>query len=405
MRVLHTCHTYWPHADGVAIVMQRVSEGLAARGHQVTVATGPAQAPPAEEHGGVQIRRFAVRGNEATGCSGATDAYARFVASFPCDVMLNYAAQICTTDLVFPLLDGLGCRKLIAPCGFSGLKDRRYAQYFSRMPAYLRAYDAAVYHSRTYQDARFAAAHHLENSVFISNGADVMATPRGAPGFRAKYSIGEATLLLSVGRVEAMKGQDLVLEAFRRSGLHDAALVLVCPEISRFASGALRTAAGPFFRPRWESRAALYRLAERHLPGRARRLEWGLSDGKAVYVLAGLPRQDVLAAYADADLFVFGSRVECSPLVIIEAMASGTPFISTPVGNVPDMPGGVIVRDAVSMAEATDRLSLRGEEWSDLSKAGRTAWEAGFTWDRVVDQYERLYQRLVDSPSSRPADA
>jgi len=36
VRILHTCYTYWPHADGVAVVMQRVSEGLAARGHEVT---------------------------------------------------------------------------------------------------------------------------------------------------------------------------------------------------------------------------------------------------------------------------------------------------------------------------------------------------------------------------------
>lgn len=395
MRILHTCHTYWPHTDGVAIVMQRVSEGLAARGHEVTVATGLAGTPPAEEHSGVQIRRFDVRGNEARGYSGDTEAYARFVASFPCDVMLNYAAQIYTTDLVFPLLPRLGCRKVIAPCGYSGLRDECYAEYFSRMSDRLRAYDAAVYHSRTYQDAQFAADNRLDNSVFINNGADVMDFPYAAGSFRSKYAIRETTLLLSVGRVEALKGQDLVLEAFRRSKLQDAAVVLVCPEIGRFASGALRTAAGPLFKSRRRARAVLYAFLERHLLERSHRLQWSLSGEKAVYILADLPRQDVLTAYADADLFVFGSRVECSPLVIIEAMASGTPFISTPVGNVPDMPGGVIVRDAVEMAEAIDRLAHKGEELRELSEAGHTAWERDYTWDHVVDEYERLYAKLL----------
>ena len=395
MRILHTGHSYWPHTDGVAIVMQRISEGLAARGHEVTVATVLAGAPTAEEHGGVQIRRFDVRGNEARGYSGDMEAYARFVASFPCDVMLNYAAQICTTDLVFPLLAGLGCCKVIVPCGYSGLRDERYAEYFSRMPVYLRAYDAAVYNSRTYQDAQFAADNRLDNSVFINNGADVMDFPYVAGSFRAKNAIRETTLLLSVGRVEALKGQDLVLEAFRRSTLRDAAVVLVGPEIGRFASGALRTRAGPLFKSRRRARAVLYELVERHVPERSHRLEWRLSDGKAVYILAGLPTQDVLTAYADADLFVFGSRVECSPLVIIEAMASGTPFISTPVGNVPEMPGGVIVRDVVEMAEAIDRLAQKGEEWRELSEAGHTAWERDYTWDHVVDEYERLYVKLL----------
>lgn len=397
MRILHTCHTYWPHTDGVAIVMQRVSEGLAARGHEVTVATGPAGAAPAEERRGVQIRRFDVRGSEVRGYLGATEAYARFVASFPCDVMLNYAAQICTTDLVFPLLAGLGCRKVIAPCGYSGLRDEVYAEYFSRMPARLRAYDAAVYHSQTYQDAQFAADNRLDNSVFINNGADVVQFPYVAGSFRAKYAMRETTLLLSVGRLEALKGQDLVLEAFRRSKLQDAAVVLVCPEIGPSAAGALRTAAGPLFKSRRRARAVLCELAGRYLPERLHRLQWRLSGEKAVYILADLPRQDVLAAYADADLFVFGSRVECSPLVIIEAMASGTPFISTPVGNVPEMPGGVIVRDAPGMAEAIDRLAQKGEEWRELSEAGHTAWERDYTWNRVVDQYERLYQKLLNS--------
>lgn len=395
MRILHTSHTYWPHADGVAVVMQRVSEGLAARGHEVTVATGPAPAPPVEEHRGVRIRRFAVRGNQATGHRGDTEAYARFVASFPCDLMLNYAAQICTTDLVLPLLPGLRRGKVIVPCGYSGLRDERYAEYFRRMPAYLRAYDAAVYHSRTYQDARFAADHHLSNSVFINNGGDVAPTTSAKGRFRARYGVREKTLLLSVGRVEAMKGQDLVLEALRICGLHDAAVVLVCPDVGRFASGALRTAPGPLFRPRWEARAALYRLVERRLPGRSHRLEWRLPGGKAVYVLAGLPREDVLAAYQDADLFVFGSRVECSPLVVIESMAAGTPFISTPVGNVPELPGGVIVSDAGEMAAAMDRLARRGDEWRELSAAGRSAWRQHHTWDQVVDQYERLYRTVV----------
>jgi glycosyltransferase involved in cell wall biosynthesis len=77
-------------------------------------------------------------------------------------------------------------------------------------------------------------------------------------------------------------------------------------------------------------------------------------------------------------------------------MASGAPFISTPVGNVPDMPGGVIVRDAAGMAEAIDRLAQKGEEWRQLSRAGRTAWERDFTWDHVVTEYERLYQKLVN---------
>jgi glycosyltransferase involved in cell wall biosynthesis len=76
-------------------------------------------------------------------------------------------------------------------------------------------------------------------------------------------------------------------------------------------------------------------------------------------------------------------------------MASATPFISTPVGNVPELPGGVIVRDVAEMAAQIDRLAMKGESWSELSRAGRKAWEQDHKWDRVVDQYERLYDTLL----------
>lgn len=39
MKILHTCESYWPAICGVQEVVQRVSEELAARGHEVTVAT------------------------------------------------------------------------------------------------------------------------------------------------------------------------------------------------------------------------------------------------------------------------------------------------------------------------------------------------------------------------------
>ena len=400
MRILHTCHTYWPHADGVSVVMQRISEGLASRGHDVTVATGPGAGPACEVRNGVTIRRFRIAGNEALGYEGETDAFTQFVTSAPADVVLAYAAQICTTDLLLPLAATLPAATVLAACGYSGLHDRRYAGYFAALPRYLHAFDAVVYHSGGYQDAAFAARHGLTNGVVIANGADPPPEPPEPGRFRDAYGIGERRVLLSVGRVEANKGQDVVLQALAASRITDTAAVFVCPEVSRFAAGALRTPAGPLYRPRWEARALARRVAARLPGGSASRLSWRLPNGNAVYVLAGLPRQDVLAAYGDADLFVFGSRVECAPLVVLEAMAAGLPFVSTPVGNVPELAGGVLVNGADEMAAAVHRLVRRGDEWERLARAGREAWARDHCWEHIVGRYESLYERLT---RERPA--
>ena len=405
MRILHTCHTYWPHADGVSVVMQRVSEGLAARGHDVTVATGPGAGPPTEVRNGVTIRRFDIAGNEALGYEGDTRTFTDFVTSFATDVVLAYAAQICTTDLLLPLVPSLAAVTVLAACGYGGLHDPRYADYFAHLPARLRTFDAVVYHSGGYQDAAFAARHALTNGVVIANGADPPPDSPAARSFRAAHGIRERRLLLCVGRVEANKGQDTVLEALAASRVTDAAAVFVCPEISRYAAGALRTPAGPLYRERWEARALAHRVARR-LSGRpAGRLSWRLPHGNTVYVLAGLPREDVLAAYGDADLFVFGSRVECAPLVILEAMAAGLPFVSTPVGNVPELAGGVLVGDAGEMAAAVHRLVRHGGEWQQLARAGREAWSRDHRWEHIVEQYERLYERLVRERAGAPETA
>ena len=88
----------------------------------------------------------------------------------------------------------------------------------------------------------------------------------------------------------------------------------------------------------------------------------GTAGRKRVGIL-DVPRIEVLAAYKAADLFVFGSQVECSPLVLFEAVASGTPFVSVDCGNAREiaewgdaglvtdsarLPDGRVIGDAVT---------------------------------------------------------
>src|SRR5207244_11022195 len=59
--------------------------------------------------------------------------------------------------------------------------------------------------------------------------------------------------------------------------------------------------------------------------------------GADVRFMGVLPRADVLAAYAEADLLLLASDFEGFGLVLLEAMAAGLPFVSTPVGAAPDL--------------------------------------------------------------------
>lgn len=399
MRILHTCFTYWPCSDGVAIAMQRISEGLAALGHDVTVATAfSAERAGATEHEGVRIREFRVSGNEVDGYIGDVDGFTRFVREFDADVMLNYAAQICTTDLVFPVLGELGGAKVIVPCGYSALRDPRYREYFSRLPERLARYDRAIYMSRHYQDSAFSDEHGLSNAVLIPNGASLSEFDELRSGFREAYGITESRLFICVANIMDLKGQREVHEAFISSGVTDAALVFIGSEVSRFVTGAMRTAPGPFYTLRRRLNILRHELLEAKLcPSRNQRYDLASGPGTRSFVLAGVPRESVLAAYAEADLFLFASKVECAPLVIHETMAAGTPWVSFPVGNVPELEGGVVVHGVAEMAEEIRHLTDDAAERTRLGSLGRTAWRARYTWESVVQQYAALYRELVES--------
>jgi glycosyltransferase involved in cell wall biosynthesis len=127
-------------------------------------------------------------------------------------------------------------------------------------------------------------------------------------------------------------------------------------------------------------------------------------------LLLEVPRAETLAAYKAADLFVFGSHIECSPLVLFEAVASKTPFISTACGNAEEIAawtgGGVIVpttrntdgtvrAEPRAMAGMIEELLRDGGRRRNMAEAGFSAWRERFTWDRIADQYEQLYQTLV----------
>jgi glycosyltransferase involved in cell wall biosynthesis len=385
MRVLHTAHTYWPLADGVSVAMQHISEGLAARGHDVTVATGPGPGPAVDEHNEVKIRRFEINGNSALGFSGESERYVAFARSFECELMLNYAAQICTTDLLLPYLDDMRRLKVLVPCGYSGLNDPAYKEYFARMPEYLSRYDEVIYLSDCYQDRRFAEEHGLSPGVVIGNGADEAEFGTRTTGFRDAHGVAEKRLFICVANLMPLKGQKLVYDAFMRAKVDDAALVFLGSEVNRYVSGRMRTAPGRLETLRRRKNILRYERERLVLPSR---------PGTTVLVLAGVPRDLVVGAYHEADLFLFGSQVECAPLVILEAMASRTPWISTPVGNVADLAGGIVVADENGMAEQIDRLSGDALARSDLAERGHDAWKTSYTWEAVADKYDLLYREM-----------
>ena len=385
LRILHCVEFYHPSPGGAQAVVRNVSRELVLRGHEVTVATTRLPHRQEAELDGARIEQFEISGNAVRGMSGEVDRYRTFVMDGGFDVVMTYAAQQWTTDALIDVLDRIPAGTVLAPCGFSGLTDRAYEDYFATLPAALRSFDELIFHSGTYQDIEFARRAGLKNLNVVPNGAsrEEFEVPEDS-GFRERHGIdaGEP-LLLTVGPHNWRKGHALAIQGFRRAGIDEGTLVVI-------GNRPLRAGC------QWDCRR------------RALTTRIGTAGHKRVRVLDS-PRTEVLAAYAAADLFVFGSQVECSPLVLFEAVASGTPFISTAAGNAAEIAewtgGGVVVpstkRDGLvnaspnAVAAEVGRLCDDEGERSRLAETGRSRWLEGFTWDRIADRYEAVYERAA----------
>ena len=380
MRLLFTTFTFPPQANGVAEVVAAQTRELAARGHEVTVATSADEARTDGDAGAVRVVPFRLTG-------GAGDAaeevrrYRRFIAEFPADAILCHCWRSWPTDLAVEALPRNPAKAILVSHGYSAHRWERYPRppwglgawlrglaYVARTPRALRSFDHAVFLSERrdgdrFLDHRFVHWRGRPSSSVIPNGTypGRFAAADGA-GFRARHGLGAGPLVLCVATFAPSKNQELALRAFLRADCADATLLLIGNTFNSY-SDRLRASGAP--RVRW---------------------------------LAGLPRAEISAAYAAADLVVLSSRAESQPLVLLDAMAAGRAFVSTDVGCVSELPGGVVVRDEREMAEALRELLRQPERRAALGTAGRAACEQIYSWPRVADRYEELLARLVSTP-------
>jgi len=373
MKILHTVQRYFPESGGSEEVVRQISEHLVRWGHEVTVATRVCPERTSRTINGVRIAEFDLGGNSADGIRGDSRPLVDFVRTSDFDVIMNYAAQIWSTDLFFPLLPELRAKMVLVPCGYSALRNPRFAGYFRSMPDILRRYDAVVYLSPNYIDAKFGKDHGLTNGVVIPNGADPREFDPALTGrFRARYGVGSRPVMLNVSNHSTLKNHRFFWTCAR--SLADLNVLPVLIGSAYFPSP-----------KKWLKEC----YAECRWHGAAHH---GL-------VLEDLPRSGVAEAYVDADVFVFGSRVECSPLVMFEAFASRTLFVATESGNITDHADiACVVQDEREAVDLIRRYLRSPEMFRERIERGYDAVQRELNWEQIARNYLSLYSTLSGRP-------
>ncbi len=107
-------------------------------------------------------------------------------------------------------------------------------------------------------------------------------------------------------------------------------------------------------------------------------------------------RADARALMAGADLVLVSSDSEGQSLVVLEALAAGTPVVTTPVAGMSEL-DGVEVADftAEGLAAAVRRLLRDSDRRAALGAAGARFVQERFSADVMVSAYEQRYRALL----------
>lgn len=430
---------------GVQEVMRQIAERMVNLGHEVTIATTRLSTRDFDVLNGVVIKEFAIHGNLVTGIKGEIEDYRNFVLNFSCDAILIKAAQQWTFDAIWPILDLLKARKVFIPCGFLSFYEEEYQEYFKSLPSVMRKFDHLIFYSNNYRDINYARSNLIANFTVLPNGAsEVEFGVAVDPSFRSRHKIPEDSfLILTVGALSGAKGHLEVAKAVELISTNDEISLLLNgnnPYINSInVNGVLSQV------DRVKCIANIYKKFKKIiiLFGRnsfnpckvlkdirrilKEREEESLSYFEKVSqciksinssgthkkaILVDLPRKELIQAYLAADLFVFASHVEYSPLVLFEAAASATPFITSRAGNAEEiiewLGGGFVMADsegrdgfrAIDPQSLAHEISLLIGQRSLLKSTGHVIqenWRSKFTWKIIAAQYEQI---LLNEKSS-----
>lgn len=209
-----------------------------------------------------------------------------------------------------------------------------------------------------------------DRTVVVRHGVELGACgpPRG--GLPATWGSGDGPIIGVVGRLEPVKGHDIVIRAM--------------PDILREAPEARLVIAGADL---WGYRQRLEALIQGLDLGRAVRLV-GFSD-------------DVPSLLHAVDVFVTAARSEGFGLAVLEAMAAGKPVVAPRIAPLTELVAdgvtGVLVppEDPPALADAVLELLRDAEAARRMGRAGRARVAEHFTLERMARDMLDVYTLAV----------
>jgi glycosyltransferase involved in cell wall biosynthesis len=189
---------------------------------------------------------------------------------------------------------------------------------------------------------------------------------------RERYQL-QDEFVLYAGNVKPHKNLERLIDAFhlvRNRGLDHLKLVMIGDDISHYA--------------------ALRRAVHRH------------QLHKYVRFLGYMPEETLAVMYRLASVFVFPSLYEGFGLPPLEAMASGTPVVTSNVSSLPEVAGDAAVLvdpyDPAAIAEGIHEVLTDTALQTSLREKG-LARASQFSWEASVGRVREIYREVAEAPA------
>lgn len=189
--------------------------------------------------------------------------------------------------------------------------------------------------------------------------------------FRVKFSqIGDQPYILFLSRLHYKKGLDFLADAF-------ALARKTYPSVQLIVAGPNGGEERPF---------------------RDRISKLGLTD--CTHLIGAVNGRDKLELLRGASCFCLPSRQEGFSMAILEALACATPVVISENCHFPEVgesgAGLVMPLDAEAVADALLRVLKNPLQGQEMGKAGRALVEERYTWDKVAEQCESMYRKILN---------
>lgn len=353
MKIIITVNTYYPLTDGVQSVTQYHAEGLVKLGNKVTVVTvlhdGMADV---EWHNGVKIIRYNIQTKHALHV-GDKRGYRNLIIGLceDADLLLNVSTQTATTEVLFPIFEKIHIRKILYMHGMHDFSWKQHDfvysvhklwnnirwgwDYFVNAK-YIKKYDDIIQlHEFDVATLFFKKIYNID-SLIIENAAEDI--------FFGNSEDTDDDYILNVANFDSRKNQELILEAFYKVKHSKIGLILVGSKKNKYSD---------------------------HLEKLKIQFDkvYGTRDVK---ILEAVPREKIVKLVQQSKIYVMGSKWEAFPIAIIEAMAAGKPFVSTDVGVIRFLPGGVTVKNVDEMVYWIDLFLDKPQIASEYGEIGNS---------------------------------